>query len=120
MVHIGQWKDSPVVISHKPNSITFSVERKSGTDVFSFDMEHRLWTALKDGISYRRGLNGNIVAKWRSGNEVLHRKWLTQDEIGSLLIYAHKSIHDFLKENKSSFHTYTPEISSTILRNNLK
>ena len=60
-------KNASLTISTKPNSITVSLEKEKNTEVFSFDMQGRLWTALKENISYRRGLNGNIVAKWNSG-----------------------------------------------------
>jgi len=109
MVILANWNDKPVTISYKSNSLTLSLENKDKTSVFSFDKTGRLWTALVDGISYRRGLNGNIVAKWNSNNTVLHRKWLSRSESENLLLSAHQTIklihQDFVS---SSFLTKIP------------
>ena len=96
MVHIGRWNGRIVTISQKINSLTVSIETKNETQVFSFDKSGRLWTALVEKISYRRGLNGAIVAKWSSGKEVLHRKWLDPSEQVWLLNLAHQTISALL------------------------
>ncbi len=113
MVHIGRWNDKTVMISQKINSLTVSIETKNETQVFSFDKSGRLWTALVEKISYRRGLNGAIVAKWSSGKEVLHRKWLEQLEQEWLLIFAHQTISTLI--NEFSFFTdgFSPSIDDT-------
>jgi len=92
MVILANWNGKPVTISYKNNCLTLSMENKDSTSVFSFDKSGRLWTALVDGISYRRGLNGNIVAKWNSNNIVFHRKWLNEIECEHLLLTAHQTI----------------------------
>lgn len=92
MVFFANWADIPITINLKTNSLTLSLEKKFSTDVFSFDRSHRLWTAMIEGVSYRRGLNGNIVAKWNSGNDVLNRKWLLENEKIQLLFEAHKTV----------------------------
>ncbi len=115
MVHLGLWNNRPITISEKPNSITFSLEEKQGTQVFSFDMEYRLWTALLNQVSYRRGLNGNIVAKWNSGKEILHRKWLDPTERDHLLNHAHQLIGDFLLHNSQQDGNFSPPITPTLL-----
>ncbi len=66
MVISGTWQRKPITISVKHNCLTVSVEGRQRTDVFTFDYEGRLWAALLDGISYRRGLDGHMLAKWRS------------------------------------------------------
>lgn len=48
--------------------------------MFSFDGEGRLWTAMLAGISYRRGLDGKIVAKWQTGHDQRERRWLLPPE----------------------------------------
>lgn len=98
MVHFGKLSNKSVTISSKLNSMTISFELPSKTSVFSFDKEGRLWTALIDNISYRRGLNGNIVAKWNSGKEVLHRKWLKTDKLTQLLTTSHQKISEILSD----------------------
>jgi hypothetical protein len=77
MVIIGKWQDHPVTLSVKPNCLTLSLERGGSAQVFSFDFAGRMWTALMDGISYRRGLDGKIVAKWQTGPGERARRWLT-------------------------------------------
>jgi radical SAM superfamily enzyme YgiQ (UPF0313 family) len=79
MLLTGHWKTCPLIINVKPNCLTLSLEEKGGTQVFSFDNAGRLWTAMLDGISYRRGLDGKIVAKW-SKNTDRHRRWLAETE----------------------------------------
>jgi radical SAM superfamily enzyme YgiQ (UPF0313 family) len=116
LVHIGRWNDKTVTISQKINSLTVSIETKNETQVFSFDKSGRLWTALVEKISYRRGLNGAIVAKWSSGKEVLHRKWLDQLEQEWLLNLAHQTISTILREFNYSTHGFSPPINSTTIR----
>lgn len=112
MVHFGRWNKMAVTISQKTNSLTISIETEDDTQVFSFDKSGRLWTALVKKISYRRGLNGNIVAKWNSGKEVLHRKWLDQLESDWLLNLAHQTIRMIVDEIQSSKSRFSPPIEN--------
>ncbi|MDO9085939.1 MAG: radical SAM protein [Anaerolineaceae bacterium] len=92
MVHIGNWDNKTITVSQKNNCVTISIETAKETQVFSFDKAGRLWTALLKKISYRRGLNGNVVAKWNSDRDILHRKWLNEQEKSNLLSKAHSTI----------------------------
>jgi hypothetical protein len=74
-----RWQQAPVTLSVKPNCLTVSIEAAGGTSVYSYDYAGRLWTALVDLVSYRRGLDGKMVAKWGSG-EQRQRRWLQQEE----------------------------------------
>ncbi len=116
MVHIWQSIYKTVTISQKLNSLTISIETKNETQVFSFDKSSRLWTALVKKISYRRGLNGAIVAKWSSGKEVLHRKWLDHLEQEWLLNLAHQTISTLLNEIKYSTLGFSPPIDTTTIQ----
>lgn len=80
MVILGTWDGKPLVISVKPNCLTVSVDQPAEADVVSTDMSGRLWTAYFDGISYRRGLDGKMVAKWRTAGAERDRRWLPQPE----------------------------------------
>lgn len=82
MVHQGIWNQKFLTISAKLNCLTISVESR---EVFSFDRHGRLWTALVDDISYRRGLDGKIVAKWQTPNRGRGRRWLTSVEAEQLI-----------------------------------
>ena len=92
MVINGQWQAQPggtprpVTISVKPNCLTVSVDGPQAAvagyspRVFSFDCAGRIWTALIDAISYRRGLDGKIIAKWQTIARERDRRWLSRDE----------------------------------------
>jgi hypothetical protein len=77
MVIIGEWNDHPVTLSVKPNCLTLSLEKGGSAEVFSFDFAGRMWTALLEEVSYRRGLDGKIVAKWQTKAGGRERRWLT-------------------------------------------
>lgn len=116
LVHFGRWNNKSVTISQKNNSLTISIETENETQVFSFDKSGRLWTAMVNKISYRRGLNGNIVAKWSSGKEVLHRKWLDRLEEEWLLSLAHQTISYLLNEINFSIACFSPPIDTTTVQ----
>jgi hypothetical protein len=80
MVINGQWQSRPVTLSVKPNCLTVSVDGPQQASVFSFDYAGRMWTALLDEVSYRRGLDGKIIAKWQTTARERDRRWLDRDE----------------------------------------
>ena len=80
MVINGRWQNRPVTISVKPNCLTLSVDGPAQASVFSYDNAGRMWTALLDGVSYRRGLDGKIIAKWRVAGRERDRRWLAAEE----------------------------------------
>lgn len=80
MITLGHWDKRPVTISLKSNCITVSVDEPQSADVFSYDLAGRLWTAFLDGVAYRRGLDGKMVAKRRLPGEARERRWLSRDE----------------------------------------
>lgn len=63
MVILGEWQQKSISLSIKPNSLTISIEGSGEPNVLSYDLSGRLWTALLRQVSYRRGLNGKVVAK---------------------------------------------------------
>jgi hypothetical protein len=82
MVILGTWNGKSFTISVKENCLTVSLPGEAGSPeqvVLSYDYAGRPWTALEDGISYRRGLDGKHVAKWGSG-ELRQRRWLGVEE----------------------------------------
>lgn len=96
MVIYGRWSGKRCVLSIKTNSLTFSVDHEHSTDVYSFDNQGRLWTAMKKGISYRRGLNGKIIAKWISPPDQHERRWLSESESDLLLAEIYQVMDEFL------------------------
>ena len=84
MVINGIWNGQRLSLSDKPNCLTVSLESEQGTRVYSFDLSGRLWTALMEGVAYRRGLDGKIVAKYSLPDGSRDRKWLTRSEAASV------------------------------------
>lgn len=84
MVTLGSWRNRSLTISCKPNCLTISIQQDAGAVVFSYDLAGRLWTAMRAGVSYRRGLDGKIVAKWTTGPENRERRWLSASEAREL------------------------------------
>lgn len=84
MVIFGKWDTRSLTISIKPNSLTISLQSPGQNEVYSFDLKGRLWTAMIGGVSYRRGLDGKIVAKWGTGAFLHERRWLAFAEARSL------------------------------------
>lgn len=80
MVILGNCDGRPVTVSVKPNCLTVSVEGPIGAAVCSYDCAGRLWTALLDDVSYRRGLDGKLVAKWQAAGGEKERRWLVGNE----------------------------------------
>jgi radical SAM superfamily enzyme YgiQ (UPF0313 family) len=56
---------SAYIVSLKPHSIAVSVD---GTRVVSWDRGGRLYTVYDDGVTWRRGLSGQMIRKRREGN----------------------------------------------------
>jgi hypothetical protein len=86
MVVNGTWNGRAITISDKPNCLTVSIQGELGVEVMSYDLTGRLWTAMLEEVSYRRGLDGKIVAKWvEAGREGVWedrrgRRWLEAGE----------------------------------------
>ncbi|MGE5223152.1 MAG: radical SAM protein [Omnitrophica WOR_2 bacterium] len=79
MVISGRYRNQQVTLSVKPNCLTVSLEKEAEARVYSYDYTGRLWTALVENVSYRRGLDGKVVAKWQVG-EGRERRWLASAE----------------------------------------
>lgn len=95
MVILGSWRGKPLTISSKSNSLTVSIEADRKAEVFSFDASGRLWTALVDDVSYRRGLDGKIIARWAVRPLVHERRWLTESESRELIERASSTLRQF-------------------------
>ena len=97
MVIFGTWNGQTISLSLKPNSLTLSLQGQGQSQVYSFDAAGRLWTAMLEDVSYRRGLNGRTVAKWQTtstgGRE---RRWLSPAETARLEERARQIVSDLL------------------------
>lgn len=109
MVHQGYWKNQSLTISVKPNCLTISL---GSQQVFSFDLAGRLWTALVEEISYRRGLDGKVVAKWQTPEKSRKRRWLSPLEADQLVQSANTIVSQILQELSSNKITLSPPLDS--------
>ncbi len=64
--------------------MTVSIGDPDSASVFTYDYAGRLWTAYLDGMSYRRALDGRILARWRPPHDERQRKWLAPSECQNL------------------------------------
>lgn len=101
MVILSTWRGQTLTLSTKPNCLTLSLQGSGTSTVFSFDGEGRLWTAMLAGISYRRGLDGKIVAKWQTGHDQRERRWLSPSEAESIQESARMAASELLTDLKS-------------------
>lgn len=92
MAYRGSWEERNLVLSLKPGSLTLSITHPVGVDVLSHDLEGRLWSAVLEGVTYRRGLNGKIVAKWRPPGGDRQRRWLCDQEADAIVARAHRRV----------------------------
>ncbi|MBZ0305908.1 MAG: radical SAM protein, partial [Anaerolineae bacterium] len=92
MVITGSWQGRPLTISVKRNCLTVSVDDPANADVFSYDLAGRLWTAYLDGIAYRRGLDGRILARWRPPGEERQRVWLSSEKALTIEFRSHQTV----------------------------
>jgi hypothetical protein len=109
MVHLGLWRGKSLTLSLKPNCITISLE---SNEVYSYDLAGRLWTGLKEDVSYRRGLDGKIIAKWMLPSGERNRRWLSPAEAGQLIDHAAQFIEVLVKTAESGELAFTPQITS--------
>jgi len=72
---------TPFIISLKPHSIAVSVD---GTRVVAWDRGGRLYSVYDDGVTWRRGLSGQVIEKRRVGEE-RERVRLSDDAAGRVV-----------------------------------
>ncbi len=115
MIHLGQWQNQKITLSRKINSLTLSRESKTETAVFSWDLAGRLWTAMINTVSYRRGLDGKVIAKWISPTQERGRRWLSLEESQQLIGYAQLSASDILTDLQQRTVVITPSADAELL-----
>ncbi len=80
MVSTGTWGEHRLALSVKTTSFTVEVSTPGrGIQVLSYDHAGRLWSALFDGVTYRRALDGRMLAKWRTRGR-RQRRWVLPPE----------------------------------------
>ncbi|WP_299024772.1 radical SAM protein [uncultured Thermanaerothrix sp.] len=96
MVILGFWNDTRLTISIKTSGLTVGFEHAGRTVVYGYDRVGRLWTAMENDISYRRGLNGKVIAKWREEGNLPARRWLSAAEAEAWINRAHHQMKALL------------------------
>ncbi|MCX8023846.1 MAG: radical SAM protein [Thermanaerothrix sp.] len=96
MVTLGAWKGFKLTFSFKPSGLTVSFEHTGQITVYGYDRAGRLWTGLENGVSYRRGLDGKVIAKWRQAGNLPARRWLTPTEADEWIYRAHHQMSTLL------------------------
>jgi hypothetical protein len=122
MVIFGKWEHQTLTLSMKTNSLTLSLQGSVpvaqnlvDSQVYSFDGTGRLWTAMRAGISYRRGLNGHTVAKWQihpGRDEARERRWLSAQESAELEEHARQMVSGLLSAIQNGSVNLQPPIPS--------
>lgn len=64
-------RNEQVTISVKPGAISVMFDTR---EVFTYDRGGRLWALTRDGRTYRRGLNGQVLEKRRVDGALLRRR----------------------------------------------
>lgn len=81
MVSTGTWGEQRLAVSVQPGSFTVEVSPPGApVQVVSYDHAGRLWSALFEGVTYRRALDGRMLAKWRPRGQARQRRWLHPPE----------------------------------------
>lgn len=112
MVILGKWNQQSVTISIKPNNITLSLDGTLGPRVLSFDLCGRLWTAMLRQVSYRRGLDGKIVAKWIAADGQRGRRWLSTSEGQELITEAGEIVTSLIQGIQAGEANLSPGLNS--------
>jgi radical SAM superfamily enzyme YgiQ (UPF0313 family) len=119
MVILGNWEKRSLTLSIKSNCITLSMQNKDGAEVYSFDSEGRLWTAMIHSVSYRRGLDGKVVAKWGLTPYQHERRWLQPQEASDLEEQARQTaarLYQAVQNKTASIHPEMPEEGKAAFR----
>ncbi len=93
MIYRGTWDNTPLVISHKPHSLTVSLGPPEAARVYTYDAAGRPWSFYMDGVSYRRGLNGRMLARWRDATGERQRRWYSTIDALRVMTRAHAELN---------------------------
>lgn len=119
MVINGRLDNKPITISVVKTHTTISVGHPETAKVYSFDKAGRLWSAFINGTSYRRSMNGSIMAKSRDSDGRRLRDWLSPVEARRTERSAIKTISGLstaLESQSIMWHTPPPPDLAALLR----
>lgn len=93
MIFQGASATDSYTLSLKNNALTVSIGER---EVIACDRAGRLYSVYKNGCTYRRGLNGCILQKWRD-DDARQRCWLGEAEADSLVDAASAALRRLLQ-----------------------
>lgn len=76
-----------VWVGVKRHAISLMLDER---EVYTFDPTGRLWMAYIDGVNYKRGLDGRMVCKWITPDNVRRLRRLSSEEADSILRWANQ------------------------------
>ncbi len=101
---------TPYIISLKPHSIAVSVD---GTRVVAWDRGGRLYSVYDDGVTWRRGLSGQLIEKRRAGEE-RERVLLAGDAAGRVVDSAADVARTTLERMRGSSWRWTSPVDQVV------
>lgn len=91
LVHHVEYPAPPLAervwVGVKRHAISLMLDER---EVYTFDPVGRLWMAYVEGVNYKRGLDGRMVCKWVTADNVRHLRRLNSEESDSILRWAHQ------------------------------
>ncbi len=113
MVSTGTWGERRLVVSVKPGSFTVEVSPPGeAVQVVTYDHAGRLWSALFDGVTYRRALDGHMLAKWRPPGQARQRRRLHPPATHAIEERARRLLADLAEALRRGEARLHPPISS--------
>lgn len=109
-VHSASFKGNHWTLSYNASRLTLSREWGGGNDVFNFDHTGRPWNLFLEEVSYQRGLDNRIVAKWLDSERNRQRRWLSKDERHEMIRLAHQTAKDFLEIVQRELSEFDPAV----------
>jgi hypothetical protein len=92
MIFQGASSTDSYTLSLRDNALTVSVDEQ---EVIACDRAGRLYSVYRNGCTYRRGLNGRVLRKWRD-EDSRHRHWLSDFEADALVDAASATLRHLL------------------------
>nr|MBN1229750.1 radical SAM protein [Anaerolineae bacterium] len=109
MVINGQYNNTPVAIHRSPRHLVISIGPPEQSEVFSYDLAGRLWSAYVHGRTFRRAMNGQVQARWTAQDGQRRRHWVLNDEANDLITHVCQAVCSLKSwTNKGCFFTPLP------------
>lgn len=115
----GVWQGRPFRVRVFPGGITIALDMDARVRVYTYDATGRPWTFLLYGKTYRRGLNGWMLVKWREKGGPRRRMRLPPPEARKVEAQARCALQawlDALNRGEAQWHDPVPETFTMLMR----